>query len=66
MCMCMYQTYYEKLCVSHWIVWRTSSTLFLIAQRTAISGHSIWTVCSTVVLLQTLCLCVKQMHVVVS
>ena len=26
---------------------------FLIAQRTAISGHSIWTSCSTVVLLQT-------------
>jgi len=29
-----------------------------------ISGHSIWTSCSTVVLLQTLCLCVNQMHVV--
>jgi len=26
----------------------------LIAQRTATSGHSIWTSCSTVVLLQTL------------
>ncbi len=26
--------------------------LFLIAQRTAIPGHSIWTSCSTVVLLQ--------------
>ncbi len=41
-------------CNSHWIVWRTSSTFFLIAQRTATSGHSIWTSCSTVVLLQTL------------
>ncbi len=51
---------------SHWIVWRTSSTLFLIAQRTATSGHSIWTSCSTVVLLQTLWFCVNQMHVVVS
>ena len=50
----------------HWIVWRTSSTLFLIAQRTATSGHSIWTSCSTVVLLQTLWFCVSQMHVVVS
>ncbi len=44
----------------------TSSTLFLIAQRTATSGHSIWTFSSTVVLLQTLWLCVNQMHVVVS
>jgi len=42
--------------------------LFLIAQHTAISGHSIWTSCSTVVLLQTLRFCVNQnaMHVVVS
>jgi len=46
-------------------MWRTSSTLLLIAQRTATSGHSIWTSCSTVVLLQTLRLCVNQMHVVV-
>ncbi len=53
-------------CASRWIVQRTSSSLFLTAQRTAISGHSIWTSCSSVVLLQTLCLCVKQMHVVVS
>jgi len=39
----------------------------LTAQRTAIciSGHNIWTSCSTVVVLQTLCLCVNQMHVVV-
>ena len=43
-----------------------SSTLFLIAQRTAISGHNIWTSCSTVVLLHTLCFCVNQIHVVVS
>jgi len=43
-----------------------SSTMFLIAQRTAISGHSIWTSCSTVALWQTLCFCVNQMHVVVS
>ena len=35
-------------------------------QRTAISDHSIWTSSSTVVLLQTLCLCVNQMHVVAS
>ena len=41
-------------CASHWIVWRTSSTLFLIAQRTATSSHSIWASCSTVVPLQTL------------
>jgi len=40
--------------------------MFFIAQRTASSGHSIWTSCSTVVLLQTLCLCVNQMYVVVS
>ncbi len=29
-------------------------------------SHTIWTSCSTVVLLQTLCLCVNQMHVVIS
>ncbi len=52
---------------SRWVVWRMSITLFLIAQRihTAISGQNIWTSCSTVVPLQTLCLCVNQMHVVV-
>jgi len=49
-----------------WIVWRTSSTLFLVAQRTAVSSHSIWTSCSIVVLLQTVCLCVNQMLEVVS
>ncbi len=62
MCACMYQTFCEKPCVSHWIVWWTSSTLFLVAQRTAISGHSIWTFCSTVVLLQTLCLGSMAQH----
>ncbi len=41
-------------------MWRTSSTLLLIAQRTATSGHS------TVVLLQTLWFFVNQMRVVVS
>lgn len=53
-----------RLCLSasHWIVWKTSSILFLIAQRTAISNHSIWTCYSTVVILHTFCLCVK--HVV--
>ena len=47
----------DRLCLvhaSHWIVWRTSSTLFLVAQHTPISGHYIWPSCSTVVLLQTL------------
>ncbi len=36
------------------------------AQRTAISGHRIETSCSTVLLLQSLCPCANQMHVVVS
>ena len=52
--------------VSHWIVSRTRSTLCLIAQRIAISGYSIWTSCSIVVLLQTLRICANQMHAVVS
>ena len=53
------------VCASHWIVWRLSSTLILIAQRT-LFGQSIWTFCSTVVLMQTGCLCVNETHVMVS
>lgn len=45
------------------IVWRTSGFLSLTAQRTAEPNHSNCTSCSTIVMLQTLCLCVNQMHV---
>ena len=46
-------------------VWRTSSTLSLIVQRTVILEPSMWAVFSIVALLQTACIFVSLMHLVV-
>ena len=47
-------------------VWRTSSTLFFIVQRITILGSCIRAFFSMVALLQTYCLYVNPMHVVVT
>ena len=56
---------FDRKCLEHCSSRWTSSTFFLLAQRTAVSSHSSWTSCSTVVLLPNLRLCVNKMHGVI-